>query len=155
MSHCVTIHHTYHVTLTKTAASTCNATPSVRVAGAVVLELLPYNWEWKGISQLYHNITRSIGDIHHFAWRAAEPKWATYDNEDEARYSYWTPEECHSRHCLEVHARAGMVADTDSIRDTLLGVLPKAFAGQTVEELAKPWPQTFNHTGATGMWWDK
>lgn len=38
--------------------------------GAVVLELLPYNWEWRGISEIYLNLTRSVGSVHHFAWKA-------------------------------------------------------------------------------------
>lgn len=38
--------------------------------GAVVLELLPYNWEWQGISEIYLNLTRSVGCVHHFAWKA-------------------------------------------------------------------------------------
>ena len=65
--------------------------------GAVVLELLPYNWEWKGISQVYHNVTTTVGDIHHFAWRAKHPRWAQYVDENEARYAHWTAEECSSR----------------------------------------------------------
>ena len=66
-------------------------------SGAVVLELLPYNWEWKGISQVYHNVTTSVGDVHHFAWRAKHPRWAQYMDLDEARYAHWTAEECSSR----------------------------------------------------------
>jgi hypothetical protein len=38
--------------------------------GAAVLELLPYNWEWRGISEIYLNLTRSVGSLHHFAWKA-------------------------------------------------------------------------------------
>ncbi len=71
--------------------------------GAVVLELLAYNWEWKGISEVYYNTTSSVGDIHHFAWRAKHPRWAQYVDEDEARYAHWTAEECSSRcavYCL-------------------------------------------------------
>ncbi len=62
------------------------------------MELLPYNWEWKGISKIYVNLTRSLGDIHHLAWRATHPKWAVYSNADHARYAEWTPEECNSRY---------------------------------------------------------
>lgn len=62
-----------------------------------MLELLPYNWEWKGISQVYHNVTTTVGDIHHFAWRAKHPRWAQYVDENEARYAHWTAEECSSR----------------------------------------------------------
>jgi hypothetical protein len=68
------------------------------VAGAMVLELLPYNWEWKGVSRIYKNITQSMGDIHHYAWRAKHPKWAVYPSEHEARYAEWTAEECASRY---------------------------------------------------------
>ena len=38
--------------------------------GAVVLELLPYNWEWQGISEVYRNLSASVGSVHHFAWKA-------------------------------------------------------------------------------------
>lgn len=69
--------------------------------GAVVLELLAYNWEWKGISEVYFNATSSVGDIHHFGWRAKHPRWAQYLDEDEARYAHWTPEECSSRSAAE------------------------------------------------------
>ena len=31
-----------------------------RIAGAVVVELLPYNWQWTGINELYRNISRSV-----------------------------------------------------------------------------------------------
>jgi hypothetical protein len=67
------------------------------VAGAVVIELLPYNWEWKGVSKIYVNLTRSVGVIHHIAWRATRPRWAVYATPDDARYADWTPEECNSR----------------------------------------------------------
>jgi len=62
-----------------------------------VLELLPYNWEWKRISEMYYNMTRSLGDIHHFAWRATSPQWAVYNPPEDAKYSHWTIEECSSK----------------------------------------------------------
>ncbi len=65
-------------------------------AGAIVLELLPYNWEWRGVSTLYRNITSSLGDVHHFAWRAQSAKHAAYESPDDARYGDWTHEECAS-----------------------------------------------------------
>lgn len=46
--------------------------------GSAVFELLPFKWEWANISMLYYNITQSMGDIHHFAWRANHYKWADY-----------------------------------------------------------------------------
>lgn len=123
--------------------------------GAVVLELLAYNWEWKGISEVYVNVTSSVGDIHHFAWRAKHPRYAQYIDEDEARYAHWTAEECSSRHCVEVHSRAGMIADTSTIHEMLMDVVPAAFRGAAVSELKQPWPLAFTATGTTGLWWDK
>lgn len=66
-------------------------------AGAAVYELLPYNWEWRQISELYRNITRSGGELHHYAWRANAAKWANYPTLDDERYSTWTAAECVSR----------------------------------------------------------
>lgn len=43
--------------------------------GAAVLELLPYKWEWRGVSTLYYNMTQSTGQLHHWAWRPLEAKW--------------------------------------------------------------------------------
>ena len=71
-----------------------------------MLELLPYNWEWKGISQLYFNITRSLGDVHHFAWRAGSPRWAIF-SEGEERYASWTAQECNSRWAVPLHVLMG------------------------------------------------
>lgn len=59
------------------------------------------------------------------------------------------------RHCVEVHARAGMVADTSTIHEMLMDVLPAAFSGAAVQELKQPWPLAFTATGTTGLWWDK
>lgn len=124
--------------------------------GAVVLELLPYNWDWKGISEIYVNLTRSLGDVHHLAWRARHPRWAQYNNIDEQRYADWTAEECSSRDCLEVHARASMVADAATLQEMLIDFLPKVFRGESVQSLAQPWPSASHGTrGADGLWWEK
>ena len=62
---------------------------------------------------------------------------------------------CKRRHCVEVHARAGMLADTSTIHEMLMDVLPAAFRGAAVNELKQPWPLAFTATGTTGLWWDK
>ena len=79
----------------------CPRSAAANAAGALVIELLPYNWEWKGISRLYKNLTVSVGDIHHFAWRARHPRFAVYMSPDDARYAEWAAEECQSR-CVGV-----------------------------------------------------
>ena len=40
--------------------------------GAAVYELLPYNWDWQRMSELYRNLTTSVGTVHHFAWRPTD-----------------------------------------------------------------------------------
>lgn len=124
--------------------------------GALVLELLPYNWEWHGISEIYLNLTRSVGTLHHFAWKANSSEWVMYLEKEDAKYSHWTAAECSSRYCLEAHARAGMIVDTDTVRRMLLGLLPRALAGESVAELAPrlPWPRGSSSSEGSGLWWD-
>ncbi|EFN55147.1 hypothetical protein CHLNCDRAFT_134237 [Chlorella variabilis] len=125
--------------------------------GAVVLELLPYNWEWRGISEIYVNLTRSVGAVHHFAWKANSSEWVMYLEAEDAKYSHWNAEECSSRYCLEAHARAGMVVDTEAIKALLLDLLPRTLKGASVAELALryPWPKGSGRDGGgTGLWWD-
>ena len=70
-------------------------------AGAVVLELLPFNWNWKDFSRIYLNATRSLGDIHHFAWLARSAEFIRYRSENESRYAHWTAAECSSRYLMQ------------------------------------------------------
>uniref|UniRef100_A0A7S0RGP0 Glycosyltransferase n=1 Tax=Chlamydomonas leiostraca TaxID=1034604 RepID=A0A7S0RGP0_9CHLO len=108
--------------------------------GSAVLELLPFKWEWAKVSMLYYNITQSIGDIHHFAWRANHYKWADFKNSSDRKYHTWTSEECHARECLLVHAKASMIVDLAAVKQMLLSKLPRILTGAPVEELREPWP---------------
>ncbi|KAK9799429.1 hypothetical protein WJX73_010108 [Symbiochloris irregularis] len=119
--------------------------------GAMVLELLPYNWDWRGISEIYVNLTRSIGDVHHFAWRARHPRWALYPSADEERYADWTAEECSSSDCLEVHARAHMVVDSATVQEMIMDLAPGVFRGASVPSLAQPWPSASHGLPVTSM----
>lgn len=70
-------------------------------------------------------------------------------------YFVYSNDTCNCRHCVEVHARAAMLADTSTIHEMLMDVLPAAFRGAAVSELKQPWPLAFTATGTTGLWWDK
>ena len=59
------------------------------------------------------------------------------------------------RECLEVHATAAMVADTGTIKQILLSIIPGLQQGKTVAQLRQPWPQAVAAAGGTGLWWDK
>lgn len=66
--------------------------------GAAVYELLPFNWEWEHLAELYRNLTRSTGHLHHFAWRPTDSKWAVYASEgDKHMYSAFRASECTSK----------------------------------------------------------
>lgn len=57
------------------------------------------------------------------------------------RYAAWTPEECQSRECLKVFARAGLIADVSALRGILVDKLPQVLAGRSLTELSEPWPE--------------
>lgn len=108
--------------------------------GAMVVELLPYLWDWKDMSRLYFNMTQSTGMIHHFAWRASDKKWCAYKTKEDERYSDWLPAECSSRECVTVHARAGLVVDVEAVAALVREKLPGIIAREPVEKLRRPWP---------------
>jgi hypothetical protein len=63
------------------------------------------------------------------------------------------------RECLDVNARAGMIADLATIRELLYGVLPavlrSAEPGSAVAALAQPWPTLEHPSGGAGLWAEK
>ena len=65
-----------------------------------MVELLPYLWEWEGMSMLFRNLTNSLGDVHHFAWRARRPRHVLYAAEKDTRFAEWNAEECQTVYAL-------------------------------------------------------
>lgn len=63
-----------------------------------------------------------------------------YKEAAHARYAGWTTQECSGRECLLVHAQAGLEVDLSALRQLLQRKLPGLLAGQSVAELAEPWP---------------
>lgn len=122
--------------------------------GAVVVELLPYHWEWQGMSMLFRNLTASLGDIHHFAWRARHVRNVLYATEKDSRFAEWGAEECQTRDCLEVHASQGMMADCPAIQALLYAVIPGARKGASVQQLQRPWPAVAIAPSSKRFSWD-
>eukprot|EP00201_Polytomella_parva_P010645 CAMPEP_0175064858 /NCGR_PEP_ID=MMETSP0052_2-20121109/15583_1 /TAXON_ID=51329 ORGANISM="Polytomella parva, Strain SAG 63-3" /NCGR_SAMPLE_ID=MMETSP0052_2 /ASSEMBLY_ACC=CAM_ASM_000194 /LENGTH=455 /DNA_ID=CAMNT_0016331289 /DNA_START=439 /DNA_END=1805 /DNA_ORIENTATION=+ len=102
--------------------------------GAAVLELLPYKVEWQKMTMSYFNATRSVGDIHHWAWRAVKPENCKYDAENE-KYVSWPAEDCSMLECLKQHRRAGMNVDVKAVISLLRQKL-KQVAELEEEEVA-------------------
>lgn len=57
---------------------------------------------------------------------------------------------------MEVHARAGMIADIGTVHEILADLLPHVLRGESVEALRprRPWPKIATGDGHTGLWWD-
>ncbi len=111
--------------------------------GAAVVEILPFNWNSGGRSEIYKNLTASRStssastinittttneskSIVHVAWRAPSGDWMRYESEEDSRYSSWTPVECSSEHCIDAHARAGVevnVEEFEKIVDDVIEVI--------------------------------
>ena len=114
--------------------------------GAAVLELLPYKWDWRDMSRLYVNMTKSARGsgrpLHHWAWRAGDARWCRYAGgaREALRYGGWTAGECTARDCLMAHARAGLEVDLRAVRAILEARLPRWLAaaeeGETEERAA-------------------
>eukprot|EP01025_Chloroclados_australasicus_P024931 TRINITY_DN2499_c0_g1_i1.p1 TRINITY_DN2499_c0_g1~~TRINITY_DN2499_c0_g1_i1.p1 ORF type:complete len:473 (+),score=52.21 TRINITY_DN2499_c0_g1_i1:56-1474(+) len=108
--------------------------------GGVVLELLPYNWEWQNISALHYNLTRSVGDLTHIAWRAVNSQHADYKRDHDRLYKGWLLDECSVRECLHAHARAGLLVDVVATENMLRMILESITKGDLSQLLQIIWP---------------
>ena len=111
--------------------------------GSMLLELLPFKWEWHNLSMLYFNMTRSLEDIHHFGWRPSTVEAARYKDRGIAqavRYKDWLPGECHAKECLSLQATADLVVDLEAVEEILRGKIPGVLKGRSVVEMAEAWP---------------
>jgi hypothetical protein len=92
------------------------ATAMLLPQGAAVYEFVPFNWEWNRMSELYKNLTDSVGTLHHFAWRPHESWWAEYESVADSKFSPWSAAECQSK-CASHSATAARALD-----DSCLGM---------------------------------
>lgn len=125
--------------------------------GAAVVEILPYNWDFAGLSEVYTNLTASAGAVGHVAWRAPSSDWMAYASASDARYSCWTPVECSSTHCLDAHTRASVKVNITGLREVVDDALRAVINREPGEELRKrfPWPSRTQLSGNSGLWWDR
>ena len=132
---------------------------------AFVLELLPYNWEWNGISQMHRNLTATTAEVQHVAWRATRPvrlalstyprsgplyivvddplhalqEQCVYNNpRDAGRFRNWHAEDCTRPHCLIVHLQAGLLIDLMVVETMLRSIV------DLVEQKSQSWRDASN-----------
>ena len=125
--------------------------------GAVVAEILPFNWDFAGLNEVYKNLTESTGRLGHVAWRAPTSDWMSYATVSDARYASWLPTECSSAHCLDAHNRAAVRVNTTELEVVIEDALRAVITREEPEQLRMryPWPSRAVLSGKTGLWWDQ
>eukprot|EP00798_Chlamydomonas_sp_ICE-L_P009431 gene9431-4061_t len=46
--------------------------------GSAVFEIIARNWHWNGLDTSFRDQTATMGDIHHYAWRAQKLNETVY-----------------------------------------------------------------------------
>ena len=111
--------------------------------GAAVMELIQRNWVWPNLDLSFKVQTQSLGDIHHWAWRARYPHEVEYlDQRDKERFGgeEWSGEKCDTNECSEVHTNVDLIVDVDAVRTVISEQLPLVLQGKLPQEIGLPWP---------------
>lgn len=113
--------------------------------GAAVMELIQRNWVWPNLDLSFKVQTMSLGDVHHWAWRAVHRHEAVYLNpRDEERFGTeeWDGENCDTNECSEAHTNVDVIVDIAAVRAVLKRMLPGVLngLGPETEEMKMPWP---------------
>lgn len=114
--------------------------PFVR-PGAAVVEIIQRNWMYHGLDQSFQVQTQTMGDIHHFAWRAQLRNQTVYIvPRDGERFGSWNKAQCLTEDCIEGHTNVDIVINLDELGALLAGRLPLVFSGASVKDASIPWP---------------
>lgn len=109
--------------------------------GAAVVELIQRNWMYHGLDQSFQVQTETMGDIHHFAWRARFRNQTVYISpRDSERFGSWNKEQCMTEDCIEGHTNVDIIVNIDELEALLADRLPRVFNGSSVQDAALPWP---------------
>ncbi|KAJ9523194.1 hypothetical protein QJQ45_023985 [Haematococcus lacustris] len=107
------------------------------------------NWHWNGLDTSFRDQTHTMGDIHHYAWRAQFLNQTRYlDPREEAKVAHWPASQCGTEECVEAHTRVDVLVDLDEVglgvRALLDSRLPLVWAGKAVREATLPWPMALD-----------
>jgi len=109
--------------------------------GSAVFEIIQRNWHWNGLDTSFRDQTASMGDIHHYAWRAQRLNETFYLYErDRIKVAHWPPEQCGTEECVEAHTKVDVKVDIPALRALLESRLPLVFSGTPVAKARIPWP---------------
>ncbi|GBF94574.1 hypothetical protein Rsub_06689 [Raphidocelis subcapitata] len=110
--------------------------------GSAVVEFIPRHWSWMGLDRSFKEQTSTMGDIHHWAWRANGANESRYLRpRDAVRFEHWSKDACSSSEdCVEAQTESDLVVDLAALRALLEGRMPMVWAGARAAEAELPWP---------------
>ena len=92
-------------------------------------------------SSIHFNLTQTIGDVHHFNWRATKPWHVRYAAERDAqRFLNWRTSECITGDCIYAHTKAEIVVDIDDFLHLVDSRLAFLSNGSTTQQARLPFP---------------
>lgn len=119
--------------------------------GSAVLELIQRFWNWNGLDRSFAEQTTTMGDIHHFAWRAYHLNQTKYlSPRDEFKFGNWSDAQCKTEECVEAHTNVDIIVNLDQVKLLLDARLPLVFAGASVRDTWSLWPP--NSPGLPQPW---
>uniref|UniRef100_A0A7S3QL56 Glycosyltransferase 61 catalytic domain-containing protein n=1 Tax=Dunaliella tertiolecta TaxID=3047 RepID=A0A7S3QL56_DUNTE len=109
--------------------------------GSAVFELIHRNWHWNGLDTSFRDQTMTMGDIHHYAWRAQYINQTVYlDPRDFHKVAHWPASQCGTEECVEAHTRVDLYVDIPQVKQLLESRLPYVWANTPVYYAMLPWP---------------
>lgn len=92
-------------------------------------------------SSIHFNLTQTVGDVHHFNWRATKPSHVRYAAERDAeRFLNWKASECITGDCIHAHSKAEIIVDIEDFLHLFDSRLPFLSNGSTIQEARLPFP---------------
>lgn len=93
------------------------------------------------IDQSFAALTRQLGDVHHYAWRAQGPGQTVYRQPRLAQlFSGWNATQCVTEECVEASTVVDVAVDVAALRQLIAGRLELIRGGASVVQARLPWP---------------
>jgi protein O-GlcNAc transferase len=95
-----------------------------------------------GLDRSFKEQTATMGDVHHWAWRANGANESVYlKPRDAVLFRHWSKDACSSSEdCVEAQTESDLVVDLAAVRALLEGRMPRVWAGAAVADAELPWP---------------
>lgn len=88
-------------------------------SGSFVIELMPYRYDGLDTYNVYRQLTRSLGDVHHLTLPNNNANSVVFQTHDDEKYANWLPGECYAGDCIDAHEVAGLNVSIPDLRELL------------------------------------